>query len=199
MLETSEASVKGALQRARATLDARLPAGGRERVPLPDSVRERELVGRFAAAVEQGDTAGMISLLTDDAWLTMPPQPYEYQGGEAIARVHRPRAGGPSRRQPPARADPRQRPARVRLLPPGSPRADRPRLRDDGAHAERGPRVCDHLVRRAQPVRRVRTAEDVAGERVESLTSGPGYQRALDRPAGAKLRRRPLPGRPRGQ
>src|SRR5206468_2165819 len=24
--------------------------------------------------------------LTDNAWLTMPPQPYEYQGGQAIAR-----------------------------------------------------------------------------------------------------------------
>jgi RNA polymerase sigma-70 factor (ECF subfamily) len=86
MLETSEASVKGALQRARATLDERLPAGGREGWPLPGSVRERELVRRFTAAVEQGDTPGLISLLTDDAWLTMPPQPYEYQGGEAIAR-----------------------------------------------------------------------------------------------------------------
>jgi RNA polymerase sigma-70 factor, ECF subfamily len=85
MLETSETSVKGALQRARATLDERLPAGGLERAPLPGSVRERELVGRFAAAVEQGDTAAVISLLTDDAWLTMPPQPYEFQGGEAIA------------------------------------------------------------------------------------------------------------------
>jgi RNA polymerase sigma-70 factor (TIGR02960 family) len=86
MLETSEASVKGALQRARATLDERLPARDRERVPLRGSVRERELVGRFATAVEQGDTPGLISLLTDDAWLTMPPQPYEYQGGQAIAR-----------------------------------------------------------------------------------------------------------------
>ena len=86
MLETSEASVKGALQRARAALEARLPEGDRVRVPLPGSVRERELVGRFVAAVEQGDTPGLISLLTDDAWLTMPPQPYEYQGGEAIAR-----------------------------------------------------------------------------------------------------------------
>jgi len=92
MLETSEASVKGALQRARATLDQRLAAGGRERAPLPGSLRERELIGRFAAAVEQGDTAGVISLLTDDAWLTMPPQPYEYQGGEAIARFLRERA-----------------------------------------------------------------------------------------------------------
>jgi RNA polymerase sigma-70 factor (TIGR02960 family) len=85
MLETSETSIKGALQRARATLDARLPPAGRERAPLPGSLRERELVGRFAAAVEQGDTAGVISLLTNDAWLTMPPQPYEYQGGKAIA------------------------------------------------------------------------------------------------------------------
>jgi RNA polymerase sigma-70 factor (ECF subfamily) len=84
MLETSEASVKAALQRARATLDARLPVGDRELVPLPGSVRERELVGRFIAAVEQGDTPGLISLLTDDAWLTMPPEPSQYQGPGAI-------------------------------------------------------------------------------------------------------------------
>ena len=85
-LGSSENSIKGALQRARATLDERLPAGGLERAPLPDSSRERELVGLFAAAVESGDTPGIVSLLTDDAWLTMPPEPYEYQGGEAIAR-----------------------------------------------------------------------------------------------------------------
>jgi RNA polymerase sigma-70 factor (ECF subfamily) len=85
MLGTTEASVKGALQRARATVDERVPAGGPERAPLPGSVHERELVGRFAAAVEQGDTEVVISLLTDDAWLTMPPQPYEYQGPHAIA------------------------------------------------------------------------------------------------------------------
>jgi RNA polymerase sigma-70 factor (TIGR02960 family) len=84
-LGSSENSVKGALQRARATLDERLPAGGLEHAPLPGSARERELVGRFAAAVESGDTPGIVSLLTDDAWLTMPPEPYEYQGGEAIA------------------------------------------------------------------------------------------------------------------
>jgi RNA polymerase sigma-70 factor (ECF subfamily) len=56
MLGSTEASVKGALQRARATLEARIPAGGRDRAPLPDSPRERELVGRFADAVEHGDT-----------------------------------------------------------------------------------------------------------------------------------------------
>jgi RNA polymerase sigma-70 factor (TIGR02960 family) len=92
MLETSEASVKGALQRARATLDTRLPAGGRERAPLPSSTRERELVRRFVEAAERGDIEDLVSMLTADAWLTMPPQPYEYQGHEAIAEFLRDRA-----------------------------------------------------------------------------------------------------------
>ncbi len=92
MLGSSEASVKGALQRARTTLDERLPPGGRERAPLPGSARERELVGRFAAAVERGDTECVVSLLTDDALLTMPPQPLEYQGRAAIAAFLRHRA-----------------------------------------------------------------------------------------------------------
>ncbi len=90
MLESSEASVKSALQRARVTIDEGLPAG--ESPPLPRSARERELVDRFVDAVEQGDTDGVVSLLTGDAWLTMPPQPYEYQGQEAIAEFLRDRA-----------------------------------------------------------------------------------------------------------
>jgi RNA polymerase sigma-70 factor (TIGR02960 family) len=85
MLDTSEAAVKGALQRARAALETRLPGRDRERAPSPRSPRERELVGRFADAVESGDVGRVVSLLTDDAWLTMPPQPFEYQGHAAIA------------------------------------------------------------------------------------------------------------------
>ena len=85
MLDTTEASVKGALQRARATVDERLPDHDHDRAPLPSAARERELAGRFAAALERGDTDGIVSLLTDDAWLTMPPQPYEYQGAQTIA------------------------------------------------------------------------------------------------------------------
>ncbi len=86
MLDSSEASVKGALRRARVTLDERLPAGAGEHAALPRSHQQRDLVGRFAAAVERGDTKSVVALLTDDAWLTMPPEPYEYQGGQAIAR-----------------------------------------------------------------------------------------------------------------
>jgi RNA polymerase sigma-70 factor (ECF subfamily) len=92
MLDTSEAAVKGALQRARAALATRLPSGDRERAPLPRSARERELVGRFASAVESGDVDGVVTLLTDDAWLRMPPQPFEYQGHAAIARFLHDRA-----------------------------------------------------------------------------------------------------------
>lgn len=91
MLDSTEAAVKAALQRARGTLDGRLPSGGRDRAAVPRSARERELVTRFAAAVESGDTDEVVSLLADDAWLTMPPEPYEYQGAEAIASFLRDR------------------------------------------------------------------------------------------------------------
>jgi RNA polymerase sigma-70 factor (ECF subfamily) len=84
MLDTSEVSVNSALQRARATLETLTPAR-RERAPLPHSARERELVARFADAFEGGDLDAVLSLLTEDAWVTMPPEPFEYQGREAIA------------------------------------------------------------------------------------------------------------------
>jgi RNA polymerase sigma-70 factor, ECF subfamily len=84
LLETSEASVNSLLQRARTAFESRLPATGRERAPLPNSKRERDTVGRFADAIELGDIDGVVALLTDDAWLTMPPEPYQYQGQAAI-------------------------------------------------------------------------------------------------------------------
>src|SRR5438105_5510908 len=84
MLETSEPSVNSLLRRARAAFETRLPAAGRERAPLPNSKRERHIVGRLADAFETGDIDGVVALLTDDAWLTMPPEPYEYQGQGAI-------------------------------------------------------------------------------------------------------------------
>ena len=86
MLDTGTASVKGALQRVRATLEARLPAADRERAPGRNSARERELVGRFADAYQSGNVDEIVGLLTDDALVTMPPQPLEYQGHDAIAR-----------------------------------------------------------------------------------------------------------------
>src|SRR5881409_4091886 len=80
MLDTTAPSVNSLLRRARAAFESRLPAAGRERAPLPDSKRERDTVGRFADAIQTGDIDGVVALLTDEAWLTMPPEPYEYQG-----------------------------------------------------------------------------------------------------------------------
>jgi RNA polymerase sigma-70 factor (TIGR02960 family) len=84
MLDTSDVSVNSALQRARATLES-VGALRRERAPLPRSPHERELIAGFADAFEAGDLDRVLALLTDDAWVTMPPEPFEYQGHEAIA------------------------------------------------------------------------------------------------------------------
>jgi RNA polymerase sigma-70 factor (TIGR02960 family) len=91
MLETTAHSVNSLLRRARAAFESRLPAAGRERAPLPNSKGERDTVGRFADAIRSGDIEGVVALLTDDAWLTMPPEPYEYQGQAAIGTFLRDR------------------------------------------------------------------------------------------------------------
>ena len=87
MLDTSEASVNSALQRARATLESRTPlsADALERAPLPDSALELELLGQFADAFEDGDADRIVALLTDEALYTMPPEPGECHGKEAIS------------------------------------------------------------------------------------------------------------------
>jgi RNA polymerase sigma-70 factor (ECF subfamily) len=89
ILDTSQAAVNSLLRRARTALEDRLPAAGRDRAPLPNSRRERGVVGQFANALEDGDLESVVALLTDDAWLTMPPYPYQYQGGAAIGNFLR--------------------------------------------------------------------------------------------------------------
>ena len=111
MLETSEASINSLLRRARAAFESRLPSTAREQAPLPNSGLERDLLGRFAETVENGDIDGMVALLTDDAWLTMPPLPYAYQGRDAIGAFLRgaeQRRGAPMPWCPPAPTDSRR-------------------------------------------------------------------------------------------
>jgi RNA polymerase sigma-70 factor (TIGR02960 family) len=105
MLEVSDASVTSALQRAREALrdDDRIAA--RERVAMPRSERERELVARFAEAFSSGDIDGVVALLTEDANLSMPPEPGEYGGRAAIRafllnRIREPRPAGTVRLVP---------------------------------------------------------------------------------------------------
>jgi RNA polymerase sigma-70 factor (TIGR02960 family) len=82
ILGSSEDSVTSALRRARASVD---DPRGPEEVALPGSPAERELVGRFADAFESGDVTAVVALLSEDARLTMPPEPFEYHGRAAIA------------------------------------------------------------------------------------------------------------------
>jgi RNA polymerase sigma-70 factor, ECF subfamily len=89
ILETTNESVTSALKRARATLAQHAAADGarRERAPEPGSPEERELVRKLTEAYAAGDVAGVVSLMTDDVWMSMPPAPFEYQGREVAARA----------------------------------------------------------------------------------------------------------------
>jgi RNA polymerase sigma-70 factor (ECF subfamily) len=82
MLGSTPASVNSALQRARGALE---PARDTEHVTLPRSAREAETVERFVDALERGDIDRVVALLTDDARLTMPPEPLELRGPRYIA------------------------------------------------------------------------------------------------------------------
>ena len=126
MLASSEVSVSSALQRARTALETRVP-GDRESARLPRSPHERGLVARFADAVENGDVDGMVSLLTDDALLTMPPLPLEYEGHVVIAAFLRWReeVRGAPLRLVPTRAN--AQPAFGCYLPDAESGIDRPR------------------------------------------------------------------------
>ncbi|MGW5051693.1 sigma-70 family RNA polymerase sigma factor [Actinokineospora sp. NPDC004072] len=80
LLDTTEDAVTSALRRARAAL-----AGvDRGSAPTPGSPQERRAVDEFSRAFQAGDIDAVVALLTDDAWLTMPPLPLEYQGAQAI-------------------------------------------------------------------------------------------------------------------
>ena len=84
MLDTTRTSVNSALIRARATIEER---GPHDRAPLARSAQEHELVARFADAFERGDVEPIVALLAEDACWTMPPEPDEYQGREAITEL----------------------------------------------------------------------------------------------------------------
>ncbi|HWE12736.1 MAG TPA: sigma-70 family RNA polymerase sigma factor [Solirubrobacteraceae bacterium] len=90
MLGTSPASVNSALQRARAAMDSRVPPG-RDRLSLPLTASGNDLVTRFADAFERDDIDAVVALLTEDAVVSMPPEPEWHQGRADIGRFLRDR------------------------------------------------------------------------------------------------------------
>jgi RNA polymerase sigma-70 factor (TIGR02960 family) len=89
MLEVSVDSANSLLKRARAGLQRRLSTEAeRESAPAPDSPAEQATVAAFVRAYEAGDLGGLVSLLTDDVFLSMPPLPLEYEGLDVVTRFY---------------------------------------------------------------------------------------------------------------
>jgi RNA polymerase sigma-70 factor (ECF subfamily) len=83
LLDSSVASVNSALQRARATLNARLPSG-HPRASARATDQQRVLLERYVRVWESSDVDGFAALLRKDAALSMPPWPQWYLGRDAI-------------------------------------------------------------------------------------------------------------------
>ncbi len=86
MLDCSVDAINSALKRARAGLQARAGAvdgAPGEGPPAPGSPGEQALAARFVDAYEAADVDALVSLLTDDVFVSMPPLPLEYEGATA--------------------------------------------------------------------------------------------------------------------
>jgi len=76
LLDTSVASVNSALQRARATLAAR--DNGGQLAPI--DAEQKALLAKYVDAFERYDITSLVTLLHDDAIMSMPPFPFWLQG-----------------------------------------------------------------------------------------------------------------------
>jgi RNA polymerase sigma-70 factor (ECF subfamily) len=73
-LGTSVASVTSALQRARVIVQQRLPERSQQStLRMLGDQRTRDLVGRYADAIERGDISALTTMLTGDVTWSMPP------------------------------------------------------------------------------------------------------------------------------
>jgi RNA polymerase sigma-70 factor (ECF subfamily) len=85
LLDTSVPSVNSALQRARATLaDRRVDVDTAE--PAPVDPAQHALLARYIDAFERYDIPALVSLLHDDAVMSMPPYDFWLQGPEQMGR-----------------------------------------------------------------------------------------------------------------
>ncbi|MEO6858772.1 MAG: sigma-70 family RNA polymerase sigma factor [Solirubrobacteraceae bacterium] len=86
MLDTTVASVNSAMQRARATVDERVPTSSQQATlrTLGDETL-RKLVDRYVEAWERCDVQAFASMLTEEASFAMPPLARWYHGREGIA------------------------------------------------------------------------------------------------------------------
>jgi RNA polymerase sigma-70 factor (ECF subfamily) len=82
-LNLSVPAVNSALQRARHAMQQRhVGSEGKLALPRPQL---QNLLDRYVALWEQADIPGLVELLREDAWFTMPPLPVWFQGPTSIA------------------------------------------------------------------------------------------------------------------
>jgi RNA polymerase sigma-70 factor (TIGR02960 family) len=84
LLGTSVAAANSALQRARATMQEHLPARRDEWSAGEPSAQERALLDLFIDAHERCDGAAVIAIAAQDIRITMPPNPFLFEGLEKI-------------------------------------------------------------------------------------------------------------------
>jgi RNA polymerase sigma-70 factor, ECF subfamily len=101
-LNTTVAAVNSALQRARTSVEARIPEQSQQATlrSLGDD-QVRKIVDRYIDAWERGDVAALAAMLAQDATFAMPPYPMWWQGRDVIAAF----AGEPVHRYLPAHAN----------------------------------------------------------------------------------------------
>ncbi len=87
MLDSTVESINSILKRARANLQRRRPpTADQNPPPASGSPSEDAIVAKFVSAWESADLDGLVALLTDDVFISMPPMSFEYEGRDLVAR-----------------------------------------------------------------------------------------------------------------
>jgi RNA polymerase sigma-70 factor, ECF subfamily len=87
-LDTTAASVNSALQRARRTLDEKLPDQSQQAtLHMLGDDRVRAIVERYMDAWERGDVDAVVALLAEDATIAMPPMATWYRGDDVVVFI----------------------------------------------------------------------------------------------------------------
>ena len=118
-LGTSVAAANSALQRARATMQSHLPPRRAEWSAHEPSAQERALLEQFIAAHERLDAEAAIAVAAQDLRITMPPNPWIFDGREEIRPLMENAAAMGDWRLFPAAAN-RCRPPRVTCAGPAT-------------------------------------------------------------------------------
>ncbi|MFI0447303.1 sigma-70 family RNA polymerase sigma factor [Actinomadura sp. 6N118] len=105
-LDTSVASVNSALQRARKTVDERVPARSQQAtLRALGEEAEREFVDAMVVAWERADVETILGMLTRDVRFTMPPLPAWFDGRDDVGAFLRERVFATPWRMVPTRAN----------------------------------------------------------------------------------------------